>query len=838
MALKTKVVINSVTVKDDSDGGDLKLITNWSYERTTDSGISELDMVALKTIEDTVSLKSGQVVEIWMGHTTSTDEKIFSGFISEHKLENGVVQILCFDKMWDLVRKNVNKVYESSGAQAGEISAIAKDLIETYGGLNSDEQATGTADGQIISEYRCDHTDIYSRLMALARAVDYQVWYDPVNDTVHFEPAGYTTSVDTLTVGSNILGLPKWTNDTSRMINDLRVDGAVSETQTRLPVGTGVGQIGTTSGFETTGITLTKTPQSVELILDSGTPPTEVKVGGSKDASTGHFYYVDLENKLITPATGTTFTNAHYAIVNYTWLAPSPIHEYDAVSIATYGKFEKQVTLTDIQNVADAEVRTRDILSKFSDPFLIGEIMVKNLSTLTYKVGDRIQIVDTVSNPNVNSQLIITKEVVKYPSSMKEIVVGDEGIRLADWQLQTEDRIKRLEENVALQNQDLLLELVDFEAPFHLENRYLWMTTRDTSTDTIWGRENWNAENWDGDYANAEVDHFIQQFEDTYTEEFIDDDFEGAGTATGWTSGSLDFTSGQIGLSLPIDYNNSTITTATLTPTITSGSFKYEMCADGSTFEQLAVPIAHYKCNDNAASTVVIDSIGNFAGVLSGGDNTSDKTTTGKINEGFSLNGTDDYVQTDFGNPTNFTYACWCKLTISEQDFNNPSGDKIQLMWTQDDNPAMGIKSSGVFTGIIKNGAEGSISATTTTTINDGDWNHYVMTFDGTNLRIYLNGLLAATSATVTGRGALADVSRFGRDDAGRFVKGVFDDVRVYDMALSQAQIQQIYNSGNGTETQFFAHTFTTTGTDLRWRATENAASTGEISQIVVSSYH
>ena len=34
------------------------------------------------------------------------------------------------------------------------------------------------------------------------------------------------------------------------------------------------------------------------------------------------------------------------------------------------------------------------------------------------------------------------------------------------------------------------------------------------------------------------------------------------------------------------------------------------------------------------------------------------------------------------------------------------------------------------------------------------------------------------------------------------------------------------------------AHTFSNTGTDLRFRITENAASTGEISQVTIGSYH
>ena len=34
------------------------------------------------------------------------------------------------------------------------------------------------------------------------------------------------------------------------------------------------------------------------------------------------------------------------------------------------------------------------------------------------------------------------------------------------------------------------------------------------------------------------------------------------------------------------------------------------------------------------------------------------------------------------------------------------------------------------------------------------------------------------------------------------------------------------------------AHTFSTTGTDLRFKITENAASTGEISQVTITDYH
>ncbi len=622
--LLTKVVINSITVKDDSSGSDPNLLVGWEYERTIERGISEIDMIVIQATNDTVSLAVGQTISIWTGFSTSTDTKIFEGFISDFKPDGGLIKITGKDKMWDLIRKIVNNVYLDTGAQAGQVSAIAKDLIETFGGLTSDEQATGTATGQTISEFRCNQTTIYERLMALAKAVQYQVFYDAVNNTIHFEPRGFTASGITLTVGTEIIGVPTWENDTSMMVNDLRVDGAVHETEGRLPVGTGNGIIDTTANFDTDGITIVNTPESVQLILENANPPTEVKIGGTKDGSSGHFYYVDKENKKIVPATGTTFTAGHRAIVNYTWLAPAPVHQRNQASIDDHGLWEKEITLTDIQTIVDAEARTAQILDRFSDPFLVGELLIKSVSTISLNVGDKVTIVDSLNKPNINQSFVITKQLIKYPGSSQELIVGDESIRMKDWQFNVEERLKRLEEEF-LKNQDLIQELFDFGLLLPIGPRY-----RRIFKETVGGANLFilghsvrgilgTSKLGDTDMG-AETDHFIQQFEDSYTEEFIDTDFEDSnGTATGWDSGSVDFTSGQIALSKSIDFNNSTILVATLDSTEVSGSFDYELAADGSTFESVTPGTAHtfsatgtdlrFKITENNSSTGEISQV-------------------------------------------------------------------------------------------------------------------------------------------------------------------------------------------------------------------------------------
>ena len=621
--LLTKVQIDGVTIHDDT-AGTPRLLTSFEYERTIERGISELDMNVLQSTNDTVTLTVGKTVSIWIGFTTSTDTKIFEGFISDFNPDGGLIRITCRDKMWDLVRKIVNNIYLDTGAQAGQVSAIVKDLIETFGGLTSDEQATGTAVGQTIAEFRCDQTDIYERLMALSKAVQFQLFYDAANDTVHFEPRGFTASGTTLTVGTEIIAIPKWTDDTSMMVNDLRVDGAVHETNLRFPT-SGTGKIETTANFENDAITLPKTPESVKLTIDAVDPPTTIREGGGEDSSTSNFFFVDKENKKVKPATGTTFATDDFAFVDYTWLAPAPVRQRRQSSIDSFGAFEKEIELTDIQTIADAEARTSQILDRFSTPFLVGELLVKSVSTISLNVGDTVRVVDTFNKPNRDLDLIITKQIIKYPGANQELTVGDQALRMKDWQFNVEERIKRLEEQF-LKNQDLIQELFDFANTITIQPRYRRIFTETVGGTNIFILSNstYGLLGTTGQLGNtdlgAETDHFVQQFENSYTENFIDSDFEDtSGTASWSTTGSVTFTSGQIALSKSVDFNNGTITAATLNSTEVSGSFTYEMAADGSTFESVTPGTAHtfsttgtdlrFRITENAASTGEISQV-------------------------------------------------------------------------------------------------------------------------------------------------------------------------------------------------------------------------------------
>ena len=126
------------------------------------------------------------------------------------------------------------------------------------------------------------------------------------------------------------------------------------------------------------------------------------------------------------------------------------------------------------------------------------------------------------------------------------VSVGDEALRIADWQFGIEDRIRRLEEGI-YKNQDILMELRTFENSITVQPRYRknFTTAYDSGSGiSIWGLGSgdgffdWGSGKWGEDSIAfpIDVDQFIQQFNDSYTENFIDTDFlDSAETTSTWS---------------------------------------------------------------------------------------------------------------------------------------------------------------------------------------------------------------------------------------------------------------------------------------------------------------
>jgi hypothetical protein len=516
----TQVTINGTDVTD--------YVINYISDRTWGEAIAQAEIKVKKIIDEVLTLDTGQAVLIQRGWTLPTDENIFQGYIESYNPEGGTIKIVCKDKAWDLIRKEVTHTYTSDDITAGKISDIFLDLVTTYGGLTADGttvQDSGTV--ITLTKFVCNHVDIFERCQKLAGVLDWQFYYNPHTDKIYFEPKGFTSNSTILTVGDNVINVPKWQYDNTEMCNDLTVVGAYQEIET-----TEMGQIGITAGYTTTSVQLSFTPISVKVYNDMANPPTTLKTGGLPDSTGTYDYYVDKTQKQILPKPTTTFINNSFMEVRYSHAVPIPVHMYSQTSIDAYGYFTKTITFTDLRSVADAESRGQTYLIQHSQPYIYSTLNVKSDSTFGLKVGNMVQVVDSVSTPTVNKQMVINRQVIRYPADYEENYVGDQYWRLSAWQASVEQRLKQLQEE-EMQNQDLITEVITADDtlnyPINLNLRYNKTLTQNTvAGKAIWGLSMWaGGDVWCTDAFTAEADYFVIQYQNIYVETFIDTDFKG-----------------------------------------------------------------------------------------------------------------------------------------------------------------------------------------------------------------------------------------------------------------------------------------------------------------------
>lgn len=84
---------------------------------------------------------------------------------------------------------------------------------------------------------------------------------------------------------------------------------------------------------------------------------------------------------------------------------------------------------------------------------------------------------------------------------------------------------------------------------------------------------------------------------------------------------------------------------------------------------------------------------------------------------------------------------------------------------------------------------------------NDGQWHHIAGTYDGSEMRVYLDGVLDGSMA------AEGDIDRIDSDVwLGRLVDGSYpftgsmDEVRIYERSLSEDEVKQIYRCHKKTD--------------------------------------
>ena len=224
-----------------------------------------------------------------------------------------------------------------------------------------------------------------------------------------------------------------------------------------------------------------------------------------------------------------------------------------------------------------------------------------------------------------------------------------------------------------------------------------------------------------------------------------------------------------------------------------------------------------------------------------------DSDGTGAVFEnrwGASFDGSNDYL--DCGNdsslaPASMTVSAWFKASGTVGTFNyimSKSGavyGSIHLRYTS-------ANKFNIFLGL--SGGHRDLTFNTAQTLTD--WHHVAVTYDGADVKGYVDGVndlsVAATGAINYTANSAGDHLWIGKGPYPDKAEGLIDDAAIFSTALSAADITKIYNSGVPTNLTDAASYDTDRTSNLKgyWRmgddSNDTATSGGSIATITDSS--
>ena len=199
--------------------------------------------------------------------------------------------------------------------------------------------------------------------------------------------------------------------------------------------------------------------------------------------------------------------------------------------------------------------------------------------------------------------------------------------------------------------------------------------------------------------------------------------------------------------------------------------------------------LAAYYTADNTPN----DALGNYNGTLINGATYG----TGIINQGFALDGVNDYVSisptfgSSFSTPTSaHSYSAWVYPPVLAGIY-----DFIIQNGKNDMGTALSLRQNDVrfwYQGGF-NGAQ-----TTGSLINIASWNHIVSTYDGAGgLKIYINDSLALTT-TISWTDGTGTCNTYLGSYLGsnHYMNGGIDEVGAWTRVLTPTEVTELYNSG------------------------------------------
>jgi len=183
---------------------------------------------------------------------------------------------------------------------------------------------------------------------------------------------------------------------------------------------------------------------------------------------------------------------------------------------------------------------------------------------------------------------------------------------------------------------------------------------------------------------------------------------------------------------------------------------------------------------------------------------------TGKYNSSLNFDGEDDYVSVandanlNFGTG-DFSAAVWIKADGTTNDrVVNKWDNSITTGWLFDINETTGGANQPGYVRFRMKDGTNNFDYSADGSVDDSNWHHIAFVLDrdsSTGFKLYVDGKQIGSSQNPTAvTGSVSNNTSFGIGVipalTGSYFNGQIDDVRIYNYALTPAQVRQLYNEG------------------------------------------
>ncbi len=213
-------------------------------------------------------------------------------------------------------------------------------------------------------------------------------------------------------------------------------------------------------------------------------------------------------------------------------------------------------------------------------------------------------------------------------------------------------------------------------------------------------------------------------------------------------------------------------------------------------FAQSPGLVAAYSFDEGSGTSLSDSSGGGNAGAISN----ATWTSSGKFGKALSFNGSNSTVTIQHSAALNLTSGMTLEAWV------NPSS--IPNKWTDVMVKARDLyymEATSTFSGRPAGGtiiSSGYIEAIAPSPLVANVWSHLALTFDGSQLRFYVNGVLASTASRSTNLNTSTQpLSIGGSTSTNQYFSGMIDEIRIYNVPRTASQIQADMNAPIGAGT-------------------------------------